>query len=47
MKCLQNAQQTQTKTHNNKINLKHFKMKDQMMLFTKNLKNAKFKKTIL
>ena len=34
------------KTHNNKSNFKLFKTKNKMMFFTKNLKNARFKKKL-
>ena len=46
IKRLCSAQQAQVKTHNSKINFKHFKIKNKMMLFTKNLKNVKFKKEL-
>ena len=32
--------------HNNKINFEYFKIKNKMMLFTKNFKNVKFKKKL-
>ena len=32
--------------HNNKINFKYFKVKNKMIFFTKNFKNAKFKKKL-
>ena len=46
IKRLRSAQQAQVRTHNNKINFKHFKVKDKVMLFTKNLKNIRFKKKL-
>ena len=32
--------------HNNKINFRHFKIENKIMLFMKNFKNAKFKKKL-
>ena len=46
IKRFRSAQRTQVKTYNNKINFKHFKIRNKMMLFTKNFKNAKFKKKL-
>ena len=46
IKRLRSAQQAQAKAHNNKISFKHFKIKNKMMLFTKNLKNARSKKKL-
>ena len=46
IKRLCSAQQAQVKTHNNKINLKHFKVKNKVMFFIKNLKNVKSKKKL-
>ena len=46
IKRFRSAQQAQVKAHNNKINLKHFKVENKMMLFTKNFKNAKLKKKL-
>ena len=46
IKRFRSAQRAQVKTHNNKINFKHFKIKNKIMLFTKNFKNARFKKKL-
>ena len=46
IKRLRSVQQAQVKTHNSKINFKHSKIKNKMMLFTKNLKNVKSKKKL-
>ena len=46
IKRFRSAQQAQVKMHNNKINFKHFKIKNKIMFFTKNLKNARFKKKL-
>ena len=46
IKRLRSAQQAQVKAHNSKINLKHFKVENKVMLFTKNFKNARFKKKL-
>ena len=46
IKRFRSAQRAQVKTHNNKINFKHFKVRNKMMFFTKNFKNARFKKKL-
>ena len=46
IKRLRSAQQAQVRTHNNKINFKHFKVENKVMLFTKNFKNVRFKKKL-
>ena len=46
IKRFRSAQQAQVKTYNNKSNFKQFKIKDKMILFTKNFKNVKFKKKL-
>ena len=46
IKHFRSAQQAQVKTHNNKINFKHFKVENKVMLFTKNFKNARSKKKL-
>ena len=46
IKRLRSAQQAQARAHNNKTSSKHFKVKNKMMLFTKNLKNVRFKKKL-
>ena len=46
IQCFDNAQIAQTRVHNKKIILKSFQIKDQIMLFTKNLKNIRFKKKL-
>ena len=46
IKRFYSAQKAQIKTHNNKISFKHFKVKNKMILFTRNLKNARFKKKL-
>ena len=46
IKRFRSAQQVQVRTHNNKINLKYFKVENKIMLFTKNFKNARFKKKL-
>ena len=46
MKYLRSAQQAQVKTYNDRRNFTHFKIKNKMRLFTKNFKNAKFKKKL-
>ena len=46
IKRLRSAQQAQVRAHNNKISLKHFKVKNKMMFFTKNFKNARSKKKL-
>ena len=46
IKRFRSAQQAQVRAHNSKTNFKHFKVKDKMMLFTKNFKNVKFKKKL-
>ncbi len=43
---MQNAQFAQTKVRNKKITLRSFKIKNQVILFIKNLKDAKFKKKL-
>ena len=43
---LRSAQQAQARAHNSKTSLKHFKVENKMMLFTKNLKNVRFKKKL-
>ena len=39
-------QQAQVRMYNNKIKFKHFKVKDKVMLFTKNFKDARSKKKL-
>ena len=46
IKRFRSAQQAQARTHNNKTSSKHFKIENKMMLFTKNLKNARPKKKL-
>ena len=46
IKRFRSAQQAQARAHNNKTNLKYFKIKNKMMLFTKNLKNVRPKKKL-
>ena len=46
IKRLRSAQQAQVRAHNNKTNLKHFKVENKMMLFTKNFKDARPKKKL-
>ena len=46
IKRFRSAQQAQARAHNNKISFKHFKVKDKVMLFTKNFKNTRSKKKL-
>ena len=43
---MQNAQLAQAKARNKKITLRNFKIENQVMLFIKNLKNARLKKKL-
>ena len=46
IKRLRSAQQTQVRAHNSKISFKHFKIKNKVMFFTKNLKDIRSKKKL-
>ena len=46
MRRLKRARRTQTHSHNKKTKFKSFQMRNQIMLFTKNLKNARLKKKL-
>ena len=46
MRRLKRARETQTHSHNKKTKFKNFQMRDQVMFFTKNLKNARLKKKL-
>ncbi len=46
LKRLRKAQEQQTTTHNKHTQLKNFSVEDQVMLFTKNLRDARLKKKL-
>ena len=46
MRRLKRARRAQTNSHNKKTKFKSFQIKDQVMFFSKNLKDARFKKKL-
>ncbi len=46
LKRLRKAQEQQAATHNKHTQLKNFSVEDQVMLFTKNLRDARLKKKL-
>ena len=46
MRRLKRARRAQTHSHNKKTKFKSFQVRDQVMLFTKNLKDARLKKKL-